>query len=465
MQKPKIFLFTCSTEEKRNKKGSVRNYNGPPPLGILYLDTVMRMNNYEVLTKNYTYESEEDFLKDIECQIKNFRPSIVGLSILTITRVSAYKAIKLIKSIDKDIKIIAGGIHSSLMYEQLLNNFPIDIICIGDGEETIIEILKAYEKNLPFKNIRGVAYRENNYIIKTNPRQINMNLDKIPFPSHDVYSDHREINIASSRGCPNRCSFCSEGGTIWRARSPKNVVDEIEYLYKRYKELEHIYFWDENFTLNNLRAIEICKEIINRGIKLRFTCQSRIKPVSRELFYWMEKAGFVQIRFGIESGSEKVLLNSHKAITKQDILDTFNMLKEFKGIKHNKYLITGLYGETEETIAETIQFINQLNKINKRDAPDGNFYATPLMVFPGTEIYKIMKEKGLIDDSYWLSDKPAPIFTAEHSIEWINKMSNRIMIRTMLGVGKFFFIKKAVGVLIKNPSYVIKAIRKKVVTN
>ncbi|MBR9705312.1 B12-binding domain-containing radical SAM protein [Candidatus Pacearchaeota archaeon] len=459
----KIFLFASATEEKRNK--FKKHFNEPYSLGIGYLDSVIRKNNYEILTKDYSSKGEEYLLNDLKEVINEFKPDIIGISVLTITRVSAYKAIKLIKKINPEIKIILGGIHPSLMYEQLLINFPINAICIGDGEDTIIELIKALENNTPLDNIKGIAFKLKNQVIKTDNREINLDLDKIPFPNYNLSSDKKNAHITTSRGCHNNCSYCCGGNKHWRSRSIDNVIEEIEFLFKNYPELETLHLLDENFTLDNKRAIELCKKIIEKKIILNLVCQARIKPVSHDLFYWMEQAGFSEINFGIESGSDKLLKNAHKNITKQDIIDTYNIIKDYKKITPNKFLITGLYGETEGTIDETIEFINKLNKIVKRGLFKANYLATPLMVFPGTEVYEIMKEKNLINDDYWLSDKPCPIFTAEHSVEWINKMSNKILRKTVYSAGKLLFLKKSLNLAIKNPSYVVKVIRKKNVTN
>jgi anaerobic magnesium-protoporphyrin IX monomethyl ester cyclase len=463
-QKTKVFLFTCATEEARNKLAH-KELEKRIPLGLLYLDAVLKKNNYDVLTKDYSPKTEKEFLEDIESIIKTFNPEVVGISIVTLTRVSAYKAIKLVKQINSKIKIIMGGIHATLMYEQLLENFDIDAVCIGEGEKTILELLDAFEKKKSLKNIKGIAYKEGNKIIKTKEKEP-VNLEELPFPSYDLLSSNYEsIYMLSSRGCSFGCVFCSEGNKKVRLRSPKNVVDEIEFITKTYPKLKYLTFWDENITIDQQRTIEICKEIIKRNIKLKYVCQSRIKPVSRELFYWMEKAGFEMINFGVESGSNQILKNIKKGITKEDVYNTFKLIKEFKGLYPYKYIMVGLPGETKETVDETIKLINSLNKLVSRHLEWQSFYPQPLIVYPGTEIYQIMKEKGLMDDSFWLSDKPAPVFTAEHSVEWINRMASKIQLKTIVSYNKIFFIKKTIKLLLFNPKYFIKAIKNKVQTN
>jgi len=459
--KPKIFLFGSATESQNRKRDMVDEEITQPSIGLLYLDSILKKHGYEVLTRDYTYWTEEHFLEELKKNLVKFEPDVVGISINSMTRISAYKAIKAIKEWKNDTKIILGGIHASVMYEQLLNNFPIDIISIGEAEETFIEILDAISNKKSIKKIKGIAYKDKDKVIKNPDRELLKDLDSLPFPSYETFMNPKikSVYILSSRGCPNNCSFCCLAVISkqrWRFRTTKNVVDEIEFIVKNYPWVESIEFADDTSTLDNKRMIEISKELINRGIKRKFVCQGRIKPISREMFYWMEKAGFVKMIFGIETGAKKLLESIHKGITKEDCINTFNILKEFKNIEVVKNLIVGFPGETEETVNETIEFTKELQRIIKMDY----FYAFPLWVYPGTEVYQIGKSRGWIDDSYWLTNKPCPNFTLEHPMEWLIKMSNKIAIETTMAEGKIFFIKKIAGKIITHPKYYIRRVLK-----
>lgn len=458
-KKAKVYLFETAVEEaNRTVDFSEASGDTQYPLGLLYLDAVLRQKNFEVLTKYYTPLKEEECLAEIKKEIERFKPDFIGITVMSMTRVSTYKTIKMIKTNYPKIKIILGGIHASLMPQQLLENFPIDAICIGDAEESFVELLNAFLNKKSIKNIKGIAYLKNNKAIINPPRKINMDLDSLPFLSYDVYMTPKIkiVKMLSSRGCPNKCSFCCmniPNRRIWRPRSYMNVVDEIEHVYKNYPWVKTIQFYDETMILDNQRVINICKEIIKRNIHLNFECQGRIKPVSREMFEWMEKAGFTTIFFGIETGSPKLLESIHKNITREDIINTYNILKEFPKLQVEKCLMVGLPGETKETVEETIDFVKQLYKIKPFSY---NFYASPLWVFPGTEVYEIAKAKGGISDDYWLTDKPVPYYTLEHSEKWLIQMSNRIVIKTMLFKGKIFFLKKLIGKVRFDPLHYLK---------
>lgn len=454
-EKTRIFLFETSVEEQNKEAGRTKEGNDTPfPLGILYLDAILKKNGYKVLTKDYTAWSEEHCLKEIDIKIKEFKPDTIGITVMSMTRVSTYKAIKLIKKINPNIKIILGGIHASAMYKQLLENFPIEAIIIGEADKNIIELIEAMINNRSLKNIKGLAYKKNNKVIVTEKIPLDKNIDDLPYPNYDVYLNPKikRVQMISSRGCPNKCSFCCLHITsrqIWRPRNHIKVVNEIEYVKKKFPWIEEIQFMDDTMTLDNERMINICKEIIKRGIKLRFYCAGRVKPVSKEMFYWMEKAGFKEIAFGIESGSGRILKTLHKNITKEDCIKAFNLLKEFKELKPVRFLIVGFPGETEETINETLEFSKKLQRIRKMDF----FYVSPLWIYPETEIYKIAVERGFINDDFWLTNKPCPLFTLDHSEQWLMKMSNKIVIQTMLVEGKLYFLKRLIEKILQNPKY------------
>jgi len=455
----RVFLFEACVEEQN--LGLEAKMEEPFPLGLAYLSRILKDAGYKVKAKDYAYWKEKKYLIDLKKIIESFKPDIVGISVMSMTRVSTYHGIKLIKKINSDIKIILGGIHSSIMYKQLLENFPIDAVCIGEAEDTILELLDALQKGKSLKRIKGIAYKNRRgkskgKIIITPPRPLIHDLNRIPFPDHKSFVNPKvkQVYMITSRGCPYRCSFCclhAISHQIWRPRDYMNVVDEIEYIANNFPWVTDITFHDDTLTLDNKRVVNICKEIVKRGIKMRFQCSARIKPVSKEMFYWMEKAGFNEIRFGIETGSPKLMKAIHKGITQEDCIKTFKMLKPFKKIKVVKFLMVGFPGETDETINETIEFVKKLQKIIKMDF----FYATPLWIYPETEIYDIAKKAGFMDDNYWLTDKPCPLFTVEHSEKKLKEMSNRISIETILAQGKIYFLGLMLKKIIKYPKYYI----------
>jgi len=228
-----------------------------------------------------------------------------------------------------------------------------------------------------------------------------------------------------------------------------NVVDEVEYIMKTFPQIKKIEFSDDTFTLNEERVKNFCREILKRNIKMRFVCSARINPASDEMFSLMEQAGFEEVRFGIETGSPRMLVSIHKGITQEEILRTFNIAAKYKKIKFVKFLMVGFPGETDETIGETIELVKKLQKIIPMDF----FCASPLWVYPGTEVYESMKAAGKIDDSYWLTNKPCPYYTVDHSEEKLQAMANRISFETVLDRGYLYFVWLAIKKFYNNPNY------------
>ncbi len=462
----KVFMFETPVEDQNKILEETNEENNVQfPRGLLYLDAILKQKGYEVLTKDYTAWSQEHAIEKIKQEIMSFSPEFIGITVMSMTRVSTYAAIRMINKLFPKIKIILGGIHSSIMYKQLILNLPIAAVCIGESEDSFPELLEAFIKKRPRKKIKGIAFKEKGKVIVTEKRPLEMNLDKFPFPNYDLFMNPKikNVSVITSRGCPSNCSFCclhAVGRRIWRPRDYKKVVDEIEFLLKKFPWIETIEIGDDTSTLDNNRMVDMCKEIIKRKIKVAFRCQGRIKPITREMLYWMEKAGFNKICFGIETGSEKLLKSTHKGITRQDCINTFKLLSEFKKIEAVKFLIVGFPGETEQTVNETIDLVKKLQKLKKMEF----FYATPLWIYPGTEVYEIAKSKGKINDDYWLSNKPCPLYTVEHSRDWLFKMSNKIVVKTMLAQGKLYFLKRLIEKLSTHPKYYIKRVFRKTST-
>lgn len=430
------------------------------PLGLLYLETCLHQKNYETIVKNYysehTYEQAKNDILNI---ISSFKPDVVGFNCMTMNRTSCFKLTRLIKQNPQtsNIKVIMGGVHASSMHEQILLNIPVDVIVLGEGEQTICELVNAFERDLPLKDIKGIAFKENNKVIVTTPRLRNNELDLIPFPRHEIFKEQIEktkcARMMTSRGCPFGCTYCSTSaywGRIWRPRSAKNVVEEIEYILKILPCVEEIFFYDDTFTVDNQRIIDICDLIIKKGIKIRLKCSARVDRVSREMLVKMKEAGFADIAYGIESGSAKMLESMHKCITKEQIKAAIDLTNEV-GIVWHGFMMVGNIGEDWSTIKESAEFIKTLKNFDI-DA------ISPLEIYPNTGVYEIAKKQGIIDDSFWLTDKLVPHYTYEHNEEELRKMAIYIVAKNKLNQGIFKFIWFSLKFFKKKPLKTLKYI-------
>lgn len=371
-------------------------------------------NHVETLfLNNHTLQYCFDKIKEA---LTNFSPDIIGYQILTVNRASSYRLIEYIHEQHPKIQQVIGGIHATIMYKQLLEKYPYLIAVIGEGEITFPELIrKLTNEPLELEQIDGIAYNRNGVVHATNPRRLIENLDELPIPKHELFFNPKRIygNIMTSRGCPFNCSFCCLDKLSQRRvrkRSVANIIKEIEWLIKKYPNMKAIWIHDDTFFIDNKHTIELCDEIIKRKLNISFVCSGRVKPISQELVTKLEKANFKKILLGLESGDEGILKRCHKNITQVDVEHAFRLFSK-TNIFILAFLIVGLPGETIETIKETAKFVKKLQKIKYVPYND----AAVLSVYPGTEVYEIAKAGGMIDDDFWLTDKPTPLFTLENS--------------------------------------------------
>jgi anaerobic magnesium-protoporphyrin IX monomethyl ester cyclase len=429
------------------------------PLGLLYMASILEKDNHKVIVKDYFDKSWEECKKEIIDLIRNYSPDIIGLNCWTMNRTACFQIAKISKKINPSCKIIMGGVHASSLYKQILENFPVDAVIIGEGELTMKELAKAWENKKSIRKIKGIALKEKNKVKFTGCREPIIDLDSLPFPKHEfcerTIRKNKTITMITSRGCPFGCIFCSTSafwGRKWRARTAKNVADEIEYIKNRFPYVNTIFFEDDEFTVDKQRVIEICEEIIKRKIKINWQCSSRVDTVSEEILIKMKQAGCNEISYGIESGSKRILEVIEKKITLEKIENAIR-LTEKAGLHYNQFLMVGNPGENWETVRETAKFIRRFKKMNLDSVGK-------LQIYPNTKIYEIAKKQGVINDSYWLTDKLVPIYTYEHSEEELTKMAYYIVAKNQLNRGVFNFLIFSIRFFFQKPKKAVKYLLK-----
>lgn len=459
----KILLLTCSVEDE--SRSAEIQYNSHYPLGLAYIHSCLEKHGFEVKTLFLNDYAYDDCLKITAKEIEEFNPIIVGLQIISHNRVMSYRIVDYISKEHPRINIVAGGIHASIMYEQILIRFPFLVVIIGEGEDTMLDLACAMANQHAIDSIPGIAFVHNGKVVKTIQRELIADLDSLPFPKHAIFFNDKRTyaSIMTSRGCPFNCSFCvlssiSRGKV--RYRSARNVVDEIEYLAKTFPGLETIWIHDDTFFLRNDRAIEVCNEIVKRAIKLKFICSAKFKPISKELISALERAGFIHVLFGLESGSAKILKSCHKQVTPQEIIRAVELFRD-SPIEITAFLIVGLYGEDSLTIKETARLVQKMQMIKYFIYDDIGILA----VYPGTEVYSISKSAKKIEDDYWLTDKPVPFFTVEHDYEQLlalkEELLNHISIKRLPTFAGFKAqLSMLPYLLIKHPKLVLASFKK-----
>lgn len=280
----KVFLIYPRFNEKISER---------PPLGIAYLGAVLKKNGVKVILRDGAcYKDIEEF----RCELKKFDPDILGLSLLSSILSRGIECAKLAKEIKPSIKIIAGGAHPTAMPVETLKIPQIDIVVFGEGELTLLELVKAIEKNIDLSNVKGIYYKVNDKIINTPKRSFIENLSDLPWPARENLNMEKYLRAPPvmtveypatyqivSRGCFGNCFFCQPllrklTGRRIRTRAVKDVVDEIEHLISRYKIRGLILGCDEPLG-NRKWVINFCDELIRREIKLKITAPCRVDIV------------------------------------------------------------------------------------------------------------------------------------------------------------------------------------------
>jgi len=384
----------------------------PPflPLGIGYLAAVLEKNQYEVDVIDC--QALKLSYKEFESKISKRQPNIVGITSTTLTYKSALQIAKIAKEFCPDCLTVLGGCHATFWDDKALQECPyLDIVVRKEGENTLLELVGRLKVGKAFHDVLGTTCRKDKKIIKNPDRPVIENLDDLPLPAHHLWPIKRlrrygEVifPVMTSRGCTFWCDFCSAVrmfGRKYRMRSPKNVVDELEYLNKTY-DADHFTFYDDTFTVNQSRTEEMCKEIMNRKLKIKWNCETRVDMVTKELLLKMRAAGCSDVWFGVESGSQRVIDAMGKGISIAQTMRAFKWAKEV-GLMTVANVILGFPEETKETAWETI---NLVEKISPDDV--GIYIATP---YPGTPMYDLVKENGWLKitdfDKY---DTATPIF-------------------------------------------------------
>lgn len=364
-----------------------------PHVGVAYLVAFLKQHNIDTAVFDEGLEKNDKKLFEF---INNFRPDLIGITSFSYCYQYSYETIKKLKE-KFDIPIIVGGPHVSAVKGEILKETNADFAIKGEGEYTFLELINQIQKRKHnFKNIKGLLWRKNNKIIENENRPYIENLDSLPIPAYEncgleKYPCHEQktLPIITSRGCPYRCNFCSvrlSMGNRFRARSAENVVDEIEYWYKKGFRLFEIN--DDCFSFDIKRAMKICDLIIKRKLKITYQLYNgiRVDRINKELLRKMKQSGCVFISYGCEAGNEQILKNIRKGITLEQVQQVVNWTNEI-GIKSSTNFIIGHPGETYETAMDSIRFAESL------PCDFVNFYN--LVPYPGTDLFEWVKTNNL----------------------------------------------------------------------
>ncbi|MFA5039199.1 MAG: radical SAM protein [Candidatus Omnitrophota bacterium] len=317
---------------------------------------------------------------------------VFGISTLTACAKRSYEIARLIKQTLPGALVILGGIHPTVLPEEVLGNKDVDFLFRGEAEEILLEFLRRLSSGRDVRSIPGLSYRKNGEIAH-NPAAALPDLSAMPAFPYDMFENSQDRYsfgfIASSRGCPYDCIFCSQrviSGQKYRYKPSPVVLEEIEQLVLKYGQ-SHINFVDDNFTANKKRVVELCEGILQRGFHRRvtFDCQTRADAVDDEILSLLKKSGFRLINFGFETASERLMKILNKRETVQENRDAVALAK-----KHG-FGVSGtfIFGLPTETRRERWQAYEMATEMDLDYVRFNN--ATP---YPGTRLYEIAREEG-----------------------------------------------------------------------
>ncbi|OIO24080.1 hypothetical protein AUJ65_02215 [Candidatus Micrarchaeota archaeon CG1_02_51_15] len=375
-----------------------------PPLGLAYIAAYLREHGVsaEIIDANALEMQMPQLVKVAAASQHQF----VGVTCTTNTIYLAYEFATKLKAISPEKKVVLGGVHVTFADEDTLKECPaIDFVVRGEGELTTLKLVS--ESNLG--QINGLTYRDSNGAIKRNPdATLIMDLNQLPFPARDLLpidkyrpgtlfnigqKGSKYMTILSSRGCPNKCVFCSSA-YFWhylRIRSPENIIAEIDFLHEKYG-VKHLHFLDDTLTVPKARMEKVCDLLIERNYGIEWNTFSRADIVDEALLSKMRKAGCYGITFGVESGNEDILRRIRKNVTKEQVRTAVNTAKKIGLDTHCDFML-GLPDDDEKTMQDTIDFAIELD-------PNVALFSitTP---FPGTDLFYELKTKGVIQNTGW----------------------------------------------------------------
>lgn len=386
------------------------------PMGLAYLAGSAIREGHEVLIYNGEHDPKLDYVnlttyssnyhhyldaledrthptwKKIAALMGDFRPDVVGITSFSVKFPSAKRIAAIAKDYNSTIPVIMGGQHATIMTEDVLSDPNIDFVARGEGELTLVEFLRQLGGDRQWDKVVGLSFKTGGRVVHNPPRPLISDLDELAYPArqclHDVehYEPQNLAKLFASRGCPYQCYYCGTQN-IWthrvRHHSAQRVVEEIRQVKKEYGAT-YFTFFDDVFAVDKRRAMELTKEMMQAHLDIRWDCLTRANLVSDELLTNMKKAGCVKIDMGVESGSEKVLKDIKKGLTKQQIIEGARLIKKH-GIFLYAFFMIGLPTETEEDIRQTKEFLNEL-----KPHWAGISIFTPI---PGTEVYKALQEQ------------------------------------------------------------------------
>ncbi len=391
--------FTISKDEFERGGGAVYHF----PLYQAYTLALLERDRFDLAAIDCSANGMDldEFVRAVEAHA----PDLIVLEMATPSfHMDVKTAAALKERLSAPIAII--GTHATIFHREIMTEHTcIDIVVRGEYEHTVLELAKALRDKRDLAQLQGLTFRRNGTVLLNPDRPHIDDLDSLPFPARDYFdwSKYHEpgyyalpwITMISSRGCPFRCTFCSWPQTMYghkyRARSARNVVDEMELCAKKYRPGE-IFFDDDTFTIGKKRVMDICRRILDRRLRVIWSCMGRTDTVDEEMLTEMRRAGCRKIKFGVETGSPRLMADIKKGLDLDKVTEAFRVARAVGMEVHGTFMI-GLPGETRDTVRETVELACSIPMDSIQFS-----IATP---FPGTEFYRQCADNGWLVTEKW----------------------------------------------------------------
>lgn len=381
-----------------------QSYINEFPIGLAYIASVLIKNGYEVeIYSQDFYRYPDDHLTDY---LNRNKFDVIGVGV-----VGGYYQYRKLLSISSAINksknrpfYIIGGHGPSPEPEFFLRKTLADAVVIGEGEDTIVELMSALVNKASLSRVSGIAYRDGEHVKVNKRRLVIQDIDSIPYPAYELFpihyyrlmrmphSDNLDfvIPVLSGRGCAFKCNFCYRMDEGFRARSSESVIEEIKLLRTNYN-INYIPFYDELLMSSIKRTVEFCEALIRYKVNIKWSCNGRLNYAKPEVLKLMKEAGCVFINYGIEAMDDKVLRNMNKALTTEQIIKGVENTLNAE-ISPGLNIIFGNIGDSRETLNKGVDFLLKYDDFAQMRT------IRPVTPYPGSPLYYHSIQKGLMKD-------------------------------------------------------------------
>lgn len=401
--------------------GAILGKDQPAPnLSLLYLAAWARQHQRGL---EFRYLPQRCTFDDHMRALDEWAPDVYALSFTSYGMTLAYDLMREVKRRHPAVKVVCGGSHASALPEHVLSQTPADVVVIGEGEQTFLQLLQhtgAWPTGLG--GINGLVYRDGHHVRRTPERALIDDLDTVPLPAWDLINQRDYVGVSFSqgtpntemiitRGCPYRCTFCANpvfraAGPRYRKRSPQAIAEEVEFLYGLgYRE---IFFHSDELNVQHRWSVEVCQALaaLNHP-DLSFQTNLRVAPMSEEFAYWLKQANFWMVRIGIESANERVLTGIKKRMSLTQTEYACRLLADH-GVKVWGYFLLFQMWEDDGVLrTETVDEVRNSLAFAARLWREGALHYSswaPSIPVPGAEFYNLARRRGMIDEHYFPSD-------------------------------------------------------------